>query len=160
VVKSFSAEKQHDLDLLKDVFKTKSMEEKEMTELQKSLDTANATIEELKVSLQKAQDGQAAAQAALAEIEKAKAVEKSAKRLQVLKSVTTEDQLEALHKSLDALEDESFDTVVKSLAAAKEASEEASGMFKQVSKSNAPAVEQGPNEGLIALLKAQNPQSA
>lgn len=157
VVKSFSSEKE-DMEKLKDVFKTKSMEEKQMNELQKSLDTANATIEELRVSLEKAQAEAAAATAALAEVEKAKAVEKSAKRLGVLKAVVAEDQLEALHKSLEALEDEAFDTVVKSMESAKQAAEEASGVFKQISKSNAGNVEQSPNENLIALLKAQNPQ--
>ena len=159
VVKSFSSDKE-DMEKLKDVFKTKFMEEKTMNELQKSLDTANATIEELKVSLEKAQAEAAAAVAALAEVEKAKAVEKSAKRLEVLKAVVAEDQLEALHKSLEALGDESFDTVVKSMESAKKASEEASGLFTQVSKSNAQPVEQAPNEGLIALLKAHNPKTA
>lgn len=154
VVKSFQKSYDHD-EKLKDIFKTKHMEKAQMTELQKSLDDAQAEIATLKAALEKSQ-------AELQEVHKAAAEAKSSQRKELLKAVASEDDLEALHKSLETLEDSAFETVLKTMKAAKETADAQSGLFTQISKSTTAAA--SPDErgtsGLTALLKARNPQQA
>ena len=153
VVKSFQKSYDHD-EKLKDIFKTKHMEKAQMTELQKSLDDAQAEIATLKAALEKSQ-------AELQEVHKAAAEAKSSQRKELLKAVASEDDLEALHKSLDSLEDSAFETVLKTMKAAKETVDAQSGLFTQISKSTTAVA--SPDErgtsGLTALLKARNPQA-
>jgi hypothetical protein len=158
VLKSFSTDKE-DLDKLKDIFKSKNEEVNNMNELQKSLDAATGEIATLKAALEKAEATAASATAALDAINQAQAIAKSNQRKELLKAVTTEDSLEALHKSLEALDDTAFDTVLKTLGSVKETSEQAGGMFTQVSKATAEAPEaEAPGADLIAMLKSKNRQ--
>lgn len=160
VMKSFQKAHAHD-DKLKDIFKTKQMEEKQMDE---NLKAANAKIDELTALVKSVTERAEAAEAGLAAVKQAEAVAKAAKRTELLKAVVAEGELEALQKSLEALDDTNFETVLKSMTAAKSASEAAGGMFGRVSKSadsgavEAPAEDQRGTGGLIELLKAANPQ--
>jgi len=154
VEKSFESAKPDD-EKLKEIFKSKYMEGKKMDELKaenqslkdevekanKLLADANALVESLKAKLQ--------------EKEEAEAVRKAALRTDILKSVVAETEVEALQKSLEALDDEAFETVIKTMKSAKEAAEEASGMFKQVSKTKTPegSDKQSAMEVLTGLVK-------
>ena len=118
---------------LLDVFKSKYDEGvKAMDELQKAHDLLKSQVAGLQADLEKANAEKDAALEALAAVEKAQQEAKDAQRMEALKEVVAEDKVEDLHKSLVALDDAAFETVLKSLKASKEVVEE-SDLFVQKS---------------------------
>ena len=130
------------------------LKEKEVLALQEEIQKAvlaaetilKAQVAEKEVELQKALDQDEAFKA-----EKKEAVVKA--RQEAIASVEKDAaKAEELFKSLEALPDESFDTVIKALAA-KDAVVEDSDLFVQKSKSSDVEVEE--ENGTAALLKAK-----
>ena len=130
------------------------LKEKEVLALQEEIQKAvlaaetilKAQVAEKEVELQKALDQVEAFKA-----EKKEAVVKA--RQEAIASVEKDAaKAEELFKSLEALPDESFDTVIKALAA-KDAVVEDSDLFVQKSKSSDVEVEE--ENGTAALLKAK-----
>lgn len=162
IEKSF--DKIKDNSQLKNVLKTKLEKgKKDMEqEIQKAVDAAIAPVQKelakAQESLEKAVQDKKALQEQLDEINKAAIEAKQAQRLEVLKGVISdEEQLTTLHKSLEVLEDEAFEAVVKSLTAKKEALEN-SDLFKQRS-SGASQEEGGKESFLTQTLKAKYAKS-
>jgi hypothetical protein len=130
------------------------LKEKEVLALQEEIQKAvlaaetilKAQVAEKEVELQKALDQVEAFKA-----EKKEAVVKA--RQEAIASVEKDAaKAEELFKSLEALPDEAFDTVIKALAA-KDAVVEDSDLFVQKSKSSDVEVEE--ENGTAALLKAK-----
>src|SRR5690606_20752236 len=126
VAKSF-AEPKVDDSKLKEIFKSKYMEGKQMDELKAENQSPKDEGEKARKEAEEARALVESLKAPLEEKEQAEAVRKTAERAEELKSVVAETELEALQKSLEALDDAAFDTVVKSMKSAKEAAEQASG---------------------------------
>lgn len=127
VIKSFDSPKL-DNEKLNVIFKSRYEDEmekenlqKENAELQSEIEKSNAQVKELQAQLDEIQKSQKEAQAA--------------QRKEVVKSVTTEDNVEALFESLKDLDDKSFDTIVKSMESANALAQEKSGMFDEIQKS-------------------------
>lgn len=127
VIKSFDSPKL-DNEKLIDIFKSKYEEDIAMNELQKE----NA---ELRSEVEKSQAQVAELMAKLEEIQKSQKEAQEAQRLEIVKSVTTEENVETLFQSLKDLDEGSFTTIVKSLESATKLAQEKSGMFEEVSKS-------------------------
>lgn len=130
IVKSFDSIASN--EKIVDIFKSKYMEGKEMNELQKTVEDLQKSLSDVQAELLKAKEEKQAALDALEAIEKAAAEAKSAERLEKLKEVTAESEVETLHKSLSVLSDEDFTVVLKAMQAKKEALED-SDLFKKKS---------------------------
>lgn len=152
VAKSFM-EPRADDDKVTAIFKSIYEEGKQMDELKVQNDALTQEVANLKADLEKALNK-------LQEVEEAKAVEKSNKRLEVIKSFAADGEVEVLHKSLATLDDEAFETVTKSMADAVRAKEEDSELFKTVSDPKAPVtqaqVEKTSGQMLVEAMTALN----
>ena len=119
-------------ETLINIYKTKyEKEQQEMKEeIQKAVEAKDA---ELKAAL----DQMEVLKSELAEFKKEVAEKKQADRLEVIKSVKTDEaEAKELLKSLEALDDDSFSTVIKSLKGEQEKLEQ-SDLVKSVSTSGA-----------------------
>lgn len=157
VMKSFKTPKVDD-EKIKEIFKSKYMEGKEMDELKAQVETLQAEVKKSADLLEASSKLVEELKAVIKQRDEADAAKRSADRLEVLKSVVAETELEAIHKSLESLENDAFDVIVKSMKATKEAAEEASGMFKQISKSKGVTNEEKTSDldVLKNLLEAKN----
>jgi len=152
VAKSFM-EPRADDEKVATIFKSIYEEGKQMDELKVQNEALTQEVATLKADLEKALK-------TLNEAAEAKALEKAEKRLEVIKGFAIDGEVEALHKSLASLDDESFDTVTKSMAAAVKAKEEGSELFKTVSSATAPVtqsqVEKTSGQMLVEAMSALN----
>lgn len=151
VIKSFSEPKADD-EKLTNLFKSK-YEGEQMNELEAQNKTLTDELASVKADLEKAL-------ATIKADQEAKALEKAAKRLEIVKSVASADKVEVLAKSLELLEDDAFNTVIESLKVAQAATnEDKNELFKTVSKGDAPttdAVAKSDMESLRDLMKSRN----
>lgn len=124
--------------------------------LLEEISKANAQLEELQKSLESVNKEKEALQEALQEIEKAQKLEKEAKRLEKLSEVfPSEEEAVEMQKSLQGLDDEAFENVVKAFSAKKQALQK-SDMFTRVSETSAESGEQ--QSGTAQMLKAKYAQ--
>lgn len=129
IVKSFESISNN--EKIKDVFKSKlERGKKQMDEIQKAVEQATAGM---KTDLEKANADLAKALETIKEFEKQAKEKRDASRLEVVKAVVKdEEKVQEFLKATDALEDEAFDVVVKSLKE-KEEQMEGSDLFIQKS---------------------------
>jgi hypothetical protein len=151
IVKSFDSISSN--EKIKAIYKSKHENEVKNVEqeIQKAVEAKQAELTKALADLEKAVQERDALRAQVDEIVKAQAEAKAAQRLEVVKSVIKEEeQAVAFAKSVEALGDEAFETVVKALKLKDEVVDQ-SDLFK--TKSGA-TVESGTQEsGLAALLK-------
>jgi len=136
---------------LRDALKS---EKEEITLMQEEIQKAVASaLEPVQQKLEKAVEEKEALEAKLEEIHKAAAEQKQSDRLEALKkAVACDEQAEALRKSLEAVEDEAFEQVLKSLSTKNE-QVESSALFKQMSQEG--EVQEQQESHTARLLKAE-----
>lgn len=141
-------------DKIKDILKSKQEEEEKtmQEEIQKALAPVQEELSKAQADLQKAVEERDALKAALADIEKAQAEAKAAKRLSEIKEVIVDEaQAGELQKSTASLDDEAFENILKALKTKQDIVEN-SEMFKQASGSGAKVEDSNP---LADLLKSR-----
>ena len=155
IVKSFDSISSN--EKIKAIYKSKHENEVKNVEqeIQKAVEAKQAVETQLTkalADLEKAAQERDALKAQVEEIVKAQAEAKAAQRLDVVKSVIKdEDQAVAFAKSVETLEDEAFQTVVKALQL-KEQVVEQTDLFKSVSQAQ---VETGEQQSTLAALLKQ-----
>lgn len=155
IVKSFDSISSN--EKIKAIYKSKHENEVKNVEqeIQKAVEAKQAVETQLTkalADLEKAAQERDALKAQVEEIVKAQAEAKAAQRLDLVKSVIKdEDQAVAFAKSVETLEDEAFQTVVKALQL-KEQVVEQTDLFKSVSQAQ---VETGEQQSTLAALLKQ-----
>lgn len=152
IVKSFDSISSN--EKIKAIYKSKHENEVKNVEqeIQKAVEAKQAELTKALADLEKAAQERDALKAQVEEIVKAQAEAKAAQRLDLVKSVIKdEDQAVAFAKSVETLEDEAFQTVVKALQL-KEQVVEQTDLFKSVSQAQ---VETGEQQSTLAALLKQ-----
>ena len=153
IVKSFDSISSN--EKIKAIYKSKH--ENEVKNVEQEIQKVEAKQAETQLTkaladLEKAAQERDALKAQVEEIVKAQAEAKAAQRLDLVKSVIKdEDQAVAFAKSVETLEDEAFQTVVKALQL-KEQVVEQTDLFKSVSQAQ---VETGEQQSTLAALLKQ-----
>jgi len=133
VEKSFEQDKL-DIDKVKEILKNKNRKQKEMDELKQELEALKVELEKAKKKEEEGAGLVASLKAELEKREKEDLEKRSAARKEVVKSLVPEADFEEVFKSLEALDETSFETITKSMKNTKEALEKSEGLFKQASK--------------------------